>query len=95
MDDLISREEAIEEMAELQGRASSKAELTGISKAWKRIKALPSARKKGEWILKDRDGSWAYWTCSECGRFVLLNDYKENVQEEYPFCHCGAYMGER
>ena len=43
MSELIKREDAIEAMAELQGMAQSKAELTGISKAWKRIKALPTA----------------------------------------------------
>lgn len=42
MDELIKREDAIEAMAELQGIAQSKAELTGISKAWKRIKVLPT-----------------------------------------------------
>ena len=41
MNDLISRQAAIDEMAELQGRASTKAELNGISKMWKRIKQLP------------------------------------------------------
>ena len=39
-DDLISKKAAIDAMAELQGRASTKAELKGISKAWKRIKEL-------------------------------------------------------
>lgn len=57
---------------------------------------MPAADVKpvvhGKWLLKDRDGSWACWTCSECGRLVHLTDYKENVQEEYPFCHCGADM---
>ena len=43
MSDLIRREDAINAMAELQGIAQSKAELTGISKAWKKIKALPTA----------------------------------------------------
>jgi len=43
MSDLISRQAAIDAMAELQGRASTKAELKAISKAWKRIKHLPSA----------------------------------------------------
>ena len=45
--DLISRQAVIDAMAELQGRASTKAELKGISKAWKRIKQLPSAQP--EW----------------------------------------------
>ena len=44
MSDLISRQAAIDAMAELQSRASTKAELKGISKAWKRIKQLPSAQ---------------------------------------------------
>lgn len=44
MNDLISRQAVIDAMAELQGRASTKAELKGISKAWKRIKQLPSAQ---------------------------------------------------
>lgn len=42
--DTIYRQAAIDAIAELQGRASSKGELTGISKAWKKIKALPSAQ---------------------------------------------------
>lgn len=42
MSELIKREDAINAVAELQGIAQSKAELTGISKAWKRIKALPT-----------------------------------------------------
>jgi len=46
--ELISRDAAIDEMAELQGRASTKAELTGISKAWKRIRKLPTASKHDE-----------------------------------------------
>ena len=50
MDDTISRRDAVEAMAELQGKAASKSELIGISKAWKRIKALPSAQ---QWIPWD------------------------------------------
>lgn len=50
MSDLISRQAAIDAMAELQGRASTKAELKGISKAWKRIKQLPSAQPEQRWI---------------------------------------------
>ena len=46
MGDLINRQAVIDAIAELQGRASTKAELKGISKAWKRIKQLPSAEPK-------------------------------------------------
>lgn len=45
----ISRQEAIDAMAELQGEAATKAELTGISKAWKRIKKLPPVSPE-QWI---------------------------------------------
>ena len=49
MSDLISRQAVIDKMAELQGRASTKAEFKGISKAWKLIKKLPSAQPERMW----------------------------------------------
>ena len=98
MNDLISREEAIEvikEKIEPHRQWLDELYIRGCEESIESIKALPTAQKKGRWIFNDRDGSWACWTCSECGRLVHLTDYKENVQEEYPFCHCGAYMGEK
>lgn len=56
--DTINRQAAIDAMAELQGRASTKAELKGISKAWKRIKQLPSAQPK---IVRCKDCKH-HWT---------------------------------
>lgn len=86
MSDLIDRQAAIEAMAELQGRASSKAELKGISKAWKMIKQLPPAqpeRIRGRWT---RDNA-----CSECGCQPWFSGDIHN----YNFCpHCGADMRE-
>lgn len=96
MQDLISRQAAIDAMAELQGRASTKAELKGISKAWKRIKALPSVQpKRGVWI---DDGSELGCQCSQCGK--TLDEYI-NCGTEYmtlteipKFCpNCGSYNG--
>ena len=93
--ELISRQAAIDAMAELQGRASTKAELKGISKAWKRIKALPSVQpKRGLWI---DDGSELGCQCSQCGK--TLDEYI-NCGTEYmtlteipKFCpNCGADM---
>lgn len=46
--ELISREAAIDEMAELQGRAPTRAEMKSIGKAWKRIRELPTASKHDE-----------------------------------------------
>lgn len=92
-DDLISRADVIDAMAELQARASSKGELTGISKAWKKIKGLPSAKQTGAWIGEAdgyADGWPVYdmWYCSEC-------DYAVESDEIpiWNFCpNCGARM---
>lgn len=69
MNELIKREDAINAVAELQAIAQSKAELTGISKAWKRIKALPTVDAvkvvrcmkcyyKDEKRIMDEDALW-------------------------------------
>ena len=50
MDDTISRQTMIDALAELQGRASTKAELKVIHKMWKQIKQLPSAQPDQRWI---------------------------------------------
>ena len=94
-DDVISRQAAIDAMAELQGRASTKAELKGISKAWKRIKWLPSAQhKKGKWnFIGDN-----MFECSECGvpyTTEQLNSLRNYDTDPYlpRFCpHCGSDM---
>lgn len=89
MSDLISRQAVIDKMAELQGRAATKTELKGISKAWKRIKKLPSVepeRKKGKWeiyVISMLDGEDC--RCSECG--------KTGCVPYWNYCpNCGADM---
>ena len=87
MSDTISRQAAIDAMAELQGRAASKGELTGISKAWQKIKKLPSVKpKRGRWIL-DRSGAYCCSECMEpCASYVMMRP-RDN------FCKmCGADM---
>lgn len=86
MKDLIERQAAIDAMAELQGRASTKAELKGISKAWKWIKKLPSAQPD---IIhcKDckhwRDGIGFYYCDKLYGMGVLnMYDYMK-TEDEY------------
>lgn len=94
-DELISRQAAIKAIYELQGRASTKAELTGISKAWKKIKALPPVQPKhGEWEYHSNptigiNPETAY--CSCCGFRV---DTTGNIDfDEYNFCpRCGVRM---
>lgn len=85
MSDLISRQAAIDAMAELQGRASTKAELKGISKAWKRIKQLPPIQPKmGKWVLVC-DNNGMHFVCNQCGAW--------RYHQEQNFCgECGADM---
>ena len=46
--ELISKEAAVDEIYELQGRASTKGEYRVLSKAWKKIENLPTASKHDE-----------------------------------------------
>ena len=60
------------------------------NEAWnRRADAVPVAH--GEWINKPKT---CVFICSMCGREVKTfhtNDIKV-VNDEYPFCHCGADM---
>ena len=56
--------------------------------------------RHGRWIFDgaiyyDEDEKCYDYQCSECGRFVSVrggNLGKEELEEEYPYCHCGAKM---
>ena len=47
------------------------------------------ARKKGKWIKKTE----TIYCCNQCGRTVF-KDIMEDMQIDYPYCHCGADMRE-
>lgn len=103
MNDLISRQAVIYAMAELQGRASTKAELKGISKAWKRIKQLPSAepaRKKGRWILHETmNDRYVDMICPFCRKSYTVDANRIDdigfTAEDFNFCpNCGEDMRE-
>lgn len=49
--------------------------------------------KTGHWIhsIYSEEGKDVY-KCSECGRTVN-KDWTEDMQLDYPYCHCGAKMG--
>lgn len=47
-------------------------------------------RPLGEWIRFEAGRYTKFYKCSLCGR--IINTYKENPCDEYPFCHCGAEM---
>jgi len=50
-------------------------------------------RPKGKWLtIEDRNGEVVLAECSKCGRTVNVACGK--TLADYPFCHCGADMGE-
>ena len=84
MSDLISREAALDVLAAMQGRCTSKAALIQNSKIWQQIKDLPSAEP--QWIpvsegLPKKDGRYQvtrydYVTNTE---FIDILWYEENT----------------
>lgn len=97
MDDLISRQAAIDAVADLywmdERLLNFKKE---IDATFDKIKALPSADpvKRGKWIKnEDRCG----WHCSACGEddlyaFAWNCDKGENEQQDRYCPNCGARM---
>lgn len=98
MSDLIRRQDAIDVLATMQGRCTSKTALIQNSKIWQQIKDLPSAQPTidavevvhGEWkfIGDSEEPQDGVFMCSVCGGFLydaLIDDCK--------YCpHCGAKM---
>ena len=98
MDDLISRQAAIDEITEY---GSGNTTYMSVAELKRRIEQLPSAqpeRNRGKWIYGEdnsgtgRDG----WFCSECGHFEMW-DYSEDMKSAElnlpKYCpNCGADM---
>lgn len=65
----------------------------------KAVENLPSVKqqetRKGHWIKEESICGWDGYSyqCSECGRSIHLDTIMEDL-EDYPYCHCGAYMRE-
>lgn len=78
MNDLISRQAAIDALIEWYG-----CEPTDIGAFENIIEKLPTAERKGHWI-ELKCGSASLWKCSECGELFL---------EDFYYCpNCGADM---
>ena len=89
MSDLISRQDAIEEIRKSVSKSEAEDSICfnlGLGIAEKVVEALPSAEPKtGKW---KKISSAIICECSECGRMVMTGDI-----ESYKFCHgCGARM---
>lgn len=56
------------------------------------LRQLP---REGHWIKEESPFGWDGYSyqCSECGRSIHLDTEVEDL-EDYPYCHCGAYMRE-
>lgn len=96
MNDLISRQAAIDALADMHCKSDEDGYVWIIrSDAWARIDALPSVtpkQERGKWeTVEDWDGD-EHYRCSECGaEFVLIDGTPEN--NDYYFCpNCGARM---
>ena len=84
MDDLISRQAAIDALTEY---GSGNNIYMSVRELKRRIETLPSAqpeRKKGKWVLvTDRNGQ--HFECDQCGEW--------RYRQKQNFCgECGAYM---
>ena len=99
MDDLISRQAAIDVLAEMQGRCTSKAALIQNSKIWQQIKDLPSAKheqKPGRWNFIG-DNMFECTNCKVVYTTNQLNSLRNYDTDPYAprFCpNCGAKMDE-
>lgn len=99
MNDLISRQDAIDALTEENLFKHMDTVNDGGQEnrsAIRIIKSLPSAqpeRKKGKWLWNLADNGWADHTCSECG-WVKNTDI--HVALGYNYCpNCGTDMRQR
>lgn len=98
MSDLISREAAIEAIAELVSTMSvcvSTDECRGMNwmkqRAIKAIESLPTAEKVGTWIEVENEWGGLEIRCSECGAQVPRDGWGNALQSDYCY-RCGADM---
>ena len=98
MDDLISRQAAIDAIEEYADRLQmvNWEENPGVPyKAYalnwaiNTLRDLPSAERRGRWIFNIDDRAWSWnkpFTCNQCGEWV---------EKGFNYCpNCGANMGE-
>ena len=97
MNDLISRQEAIDALAKFVPYAicdeSTESYTNGLTDAYNLICQLPSAEpvKHGKWIVWDEIIAGIYHTVSECSECGFTTD--KMSREEMPYCpNCGADM---
>ena len=68
----------------------------GISIAIGKVCDAPTIepeRKMGKWVKGTSGIKITAYRCSKCGR-IVIDDTGNEVEKDYPFCHCGAKMEE-
>lgn len=91
MSDLIKREDAIQAIKDNNfGYDGDYTEVNGNA-AIDDIMALPSAERKGEWILENGKIA-SFWVCSECDFPATVADEINDIKY-FNYCpNCGARM---
>ena len=85
MSDLIRRKDAIEVVCELVPIRNDAVEIADA------IRAIPSAERKGEWILESGKIA-SFWVCSECDIPATVADEINDIKY-FNYCpNCGARM---
>ena len=99
MDDLISRQAALDALGErptvwTDDDDYALGERNQYDMDRLAIETVPSVqpeRIKGHWV--EIASSNHTYKCSVCGRLLVnITDGKNNVAKNYPYCHCGADM---
>lgn len=93
MDDLISRQAALELVRALPSWPTVLDNLVDRAQVQTELMMLPAAdQKKGKWVQYNE--MWGLWECSECGA-VIHSESKKDRKEYHAFCgRCGARMEE-
>lgn len=98
MNDLISRQDAIEALEEKKGK-TAKGNIgrfynTIIQHDIDALMDLPSAQpeRKGKWIRITQGAIPEKYMCPFCHSMVEHEGVEYFVSMMYPFCHCGADM---
>lgn len=72
-------------------------EILGYLKELQKFKSNSDERPTGEWKLtfEDRVHYFCEYECTVCKRTIRSYEAKSRLLEEYPYCHCGARMGDK
>lgn len=79
----------------LESTFEEECEQIALNMAIQALNTQESLEKKIEFLMNGRLGEWiksgkTTFFCSECGREINTKPFTR--PDNFPFCHCGAYM---